>query len=69
MMAHEREEARGGDGALMLHLGEHGKGEGVNGGRGQTVSKRERALGMCGAFSVASMGTTSTRSSHVVPCS
>jgi hypothetical protein len=35
-MTHERKEACGGDGASVLRLGEHGKGDGVNGGRGQT---------------------------------
>jgi hypothetical protein len=34
-MAHECEEACGSDGASVLRLGEHGKGEGVNGGRGR----------------------------------
>jgi hypothetical protein len=35
MTAHKREETRGGDGALVLRLGEHGKGEGAIGGRGR----------------------------------
>jgi hypothetical protein len=35
MMVHEHEETHGGDGASVLCLGEHGKGEGVNGGRGR----------------------------------
>jgi hypothetical protein len=34
--SHDHGEACGGDGASVFCLREHGKGEGVNGGRGQT---------------------------------
>jgi hypothetical protein len=34
-MAHDHEEARGNDGVSVFCFGEHGKGEGMNGGRGR----------------------------------
>jgi hypothetical protein len=34
-MAHDHEEVRGGDGVSVFRFGEHGKGEGMNGGRGR----------------------------------